>query len=235
MNKESDLDKIYLEYNEEVGFERVLIDYKFREIVKYCKGRRALDLGCGIGLLTRRLGEIFHEVTGVDGSQKKIQVAMSKNASKNIKYACSLFDDFVPTGTIDTIIATNVLEHVDDPKRFLRMAAGWLSTNGAFIITVPNATGFHKRLGMKMGLIHDLYALTEEDLKKGHKKIYDTERLREEFRNTPLKLRLVDGIFFKPLSHKQMEQVDSGLYPLLYGIGKKMPDYCSSLIAVAEK
>jgi len=235
MSMESDLDRIYLDYTEETGFERVLIDYKFQEIAKHVQGRRALDLGCGIGLLTERLGEVFHDVIGVDGSQKKIHAAMTKNPSKNVKYVCSLFDDFIPQGHFDTITAANVLEHVDDPKQFLGTVAGWLADEGVLIVTVPNATGFHKKLGMKMGLVNDLYALTAEDLKKGHRRIYDTERLREEFRETPLKLKSIDGIFFKPLSHKQMERVDSGLYPLLYGIGRSRPHDCSSLIAVAEK
>ena len=235
MSQESDLDKIYREYTEEAGFERVLIDYKFEALAQYAKGQRALDLGCGIGLLTQRLGAMFHEVIGVDGSPKKIQAAVARNRCDNVKYVCALFDDFTPAGTFDTVIATNVLEHVENPERLLSRVAGWLADGGALILTVPNATGFHKRLGMKMGLVSDLYALTSEDLKKGHKRIYDAERLREAFRHAPLKLRSIEGIFFKPLSHPQMETVDRALYPLLYDIGKKRPEDCSSLLAVAEK
>ncbi len=86
-----------------------------------------------------------------------------------------------------------------------------------------------------MGLIDDFYCLTEEDIKKGHKRIYDKKILRRHFEKAGLKIKYLGGIFFKPLSSKQMEGWDSSMIEALYQVSRELPDWCSSLIIVGEK
>ena len=41
----------------------------------------------------------------------------------------------------DTIIAGDIIEHLDNPKNFIKFCFEHLNTNGRFILTTPNAIG----------------------------------------------------------------------------------------------
>ncbi len=230
----SELDGIALNFSEDEGFEKVLMKYKISAISGFCIGDSMLDIGCGVGALTRTLAPKFNQVVGIDGSDIKISKARQYNAAHNISYLCTLFEDYVPARLFDFIVSTNVLEHVHDPVAFLQRLKSWLSPNGLLVMTVPNALGLHKRIGKAMGLLHDFYDLSDADIQKGHKRIYDSERLKNDFINAGYQVNQIGGILLKPLSHKQMESWDPRIVDALYEVGKELPEYCSSLIIVAS-
>jgi 2-polyprenyl-3-methyl-5-hydroxy-6-metoxy-1,4-benzoquinol methylase len=229
------LDRIFDEYSEEIGFESVLIKYKIREVMPFVLGPAALDIGCGVGILCRTLSSTMEYVVGLDGSPAKIARARAFYSAPNVMYICSLFESWSPTQKFNTIVATNVLEHVEDVSVFLGRCQSWLSAAGRLIITVPNALGLHKRVGRSMGLIEDYFALTEADRGKGHLRIYDRQRLEADVTAAGLSIMHSGGILLKPLSHRQMEAWDPRIVDALYEIGKELPDYCSSLMLVATK
>lgn len=232
---EDRLDRIYSIYNEERGFERMLVDYKIRSILPYLKGKQLLDIGCGVGLLCQTFASYYEKVVGIDGSAKKIVRARKLNAWPNISFIKTMFMDYVPDIHFDTIIASNVLEHMDDGIGFLEKSKGMLSEKGRIIVTVPNALGLHKRIGKHLGIIKDFYELTADDLEKGHCRIYDKQRLINEFLEASLQIIAIEGILLKPLSSSQMESWDIRICDALYKIGKELPEYCSSLMVVSQK
>lgn len=235
-NSESQhLDCIYSLYSEEVGFENVLLKYKIQSIKPHLKGKRLFDVGCGLGFLCREFADNFDEVVGIDGSPEKINRANQINALPNVTYTQTMFEDFNPQNKFDTILVTNVLEHVENAIAFLESLKDMLSLSGRIIITVPNATGLHKRIGKHLGLISDYYILTNADLEKGHQRLYDIEKLIHDLNAASLRVSLIEGILLKPLSHSQMESWDLKICDALYEIGKELPDYCSSLMAVCER
>jgi 2-polyprenyl-3-methyl-5-hydroxy-6-metoxy-1,4-benzoquinol methylase len=229
-----ELDAIALNYTEEVGFEVDLQRYKIQEIRKFVQGSSMLDVGCGVGEMTKAFSSFFQEVVGIDASEIKISNARSKNASANIEYILTHFETYQPQKTFDFIVSTNVLEHVDDSVEFLKTVKRWLTPGGTIVMTVPNALGLHKRIGMAMGLIDNYYKLTDADYGKGHKRIYDSAALKADFENAGITIRHQGGILLKPLAHKQMETWDKRVVDALYTIGQELPDYCSSLIIVGS-
>jgi 2-polyprenyl-3-methyl-5-hydroxy-6-metoxy-1,4-benzoquinol methylase len=227
------LDDIAHHFSEDEGFENVLMKYKILSIGGFCIGSMMLDIGCGVGMLTKSLSVKFKHVIGIDGSEIKIAKALKHNMSPNITYVCTLFEDYRPATSADFIVSTNVLEHVDNPITFLKQVKKWLSPHGQVVMTVPNALGLHKRIGKAMGLITDYYDLSGADLMKGHKRIYDSKKLRNDFVRSGYRIKHIGGILLKPLSHKQMESWDPAIVDALYEVGKELPDLCSSLIIVA--
>ncbi len=227
------LDNIAKVFSEDTGFEKTLMKYKILEIDKICKGKTMLDIGCGVGTLTKALSQRFEKVIGIDGSRIKIQKAKKNNPSPIIKYICTLYENYKPSLKFDFIVAANVLEHVNNPKIFLKNIRKWLAPGGRIVMTVPNALALHKRIGKSMGLINDLYKLTEDDLKKGHKRIYDSKKLKRDFLSSGYRVEFLGGFMLKPLSHKQMETWDISIVDALYEVGKELPEYCSSLIIAA--
>ena len=229
------LDRISEVYSEEFGFERVLLKYKAAEISKYCTGDTMLDLGSGLGFLCQAFAPRFRSVLGIDGSERKVKMAVATNQYRHVDYQCTLFENFRPNHGYDFIVATNVLEHMPDSQAFLGNLCQWLTPRGRAVLTVPNALGLHKRIGKHMGVIDDYYQLTGDDHAKGHFRTYDSSRLREELVSAGLAVDGIGGILLKPLSHKQMESWDPQVVDALYEIGKDLPEYCSSLIAVVSK
>lgn len=227
-----ELDTIAGNFTEEVGFEVDLQKYKIAEISKFIVGVSMLDVGCGVGAMTKAYENKFERIVGIDGSEVKISKALKWNSASNIEYIMTFFEDFSPDEKFDFIVSTNVLEHVDDSVVFLKNIKSWLKPGGRVVMTVPNALGLHKRIGLKMGVIDDLYKLTEADYGKGHKRIYDKVSLTKDFTSAGYSILHVGGILLKPLSHKQMESWDKKVVDALYEIGLELPDYCSSLIIV---
>jgi len=98
---------------------------------------RILDIGCGGGGMIRRLHSTgFTEVNGIDISPEAIRYAQSRNltrvqvadAEKKLPFADASFD---------VIIASDVLEHIDDTEKALVEWARVLATGGIAIIFVP--------------------------------------------------------------------------------------------------
>ncbi len=229
------LDRISQFYCEDFGFEKVLIKYKIKSIKPHLKGSSLLDVGCGVGYLCKAFSDKFAVVVGLDGSRKKIEKAKKLNFRSNITYFESLIENFKSQRFFDTIIATNILEHVKNPNKFLKKLKSLLSKKGRIVITVPNALSLHKRIGKYLGIINDFYLLTHEDIKKGHQRIYDQERLIKELTKSGFRRISIEGVLLKPLSNHQMVLWDSKICDALFKIGKELPDYCSSLLAVAER
>lgn len=230
-----ELDEIALIYSEEKGFEQVLQKYKIRSIKNHIKGKRMLDIGCGVGFLCKAFCKNFERIVGIDGSLCKIKIAKEKNSDPIIEYIHTLDNEFNSKEKFDCIIVTNVLEHVLDDNAFLCRVYDMLNSDGQLIITVPNALGLHKRIGKQMNLIEDYYTLTDDDRAKGHKRIYDKNLLENAVMNAGFKCVHSEGILLKPLSHSQMVSWDIEVCDALYVIGKELPDYCSSILLIAIK
>jgi SAM-dependent methyltransferase len=79
----------------------------------------ALDFGCGVGRLTRALGDRFHEAVGVDIAEEMVRLARELNEGRNCRFELntrsdlSAFDD----GSFDFVYSTLVLQHL--PRREL--------------------------------------------------------------------------------------------------------------------
>ncbi|MFZ2153289.1 MAG: methyltransferase domain-containing protein [Microgenomates group bacterium] len=234
INKTS-LDNIAKNYSEDKDFEERLQKYKMLELEEVVRGKRMLDVGCGIGKTTKYLAHFFDEVVGIDGSKDKINKARKLNHHPNIKYILTMIDNYLPSRNFDTIVCTNVLEHMPDPATFLNKIKSWLVEGGRLIVTVPNARAFHKLLGVKMGVTNDLFKLTEADVGKGHFIVFDRKILEDFIVRSGFKIIKSSGILFKPFPSNLMETIPNNIVDGLYEMGKEFPDLCSSLLVVGEK
>lgn len=108
-------------------------------------GRRALDVGCGAGLLAEPLARMGAAVTGVDAAAENVGVASAHAAEQNLAIAYrhgdigdAVFADGL--GQFDLVTSMEVIEHVADPRAFLAALAGRLADGGLMILSTPNRT-----------------------------------------------------------------------------------------------
>jgi SAM-dependent methyltransferase len=203
------------------------ITWLLREIPQ---GSRVLELGYGDGLITDALARIDCRLTVVEGAGSLINLA--RNRQPNIECVHSLFEDFFPSEPFDVIVASHVLEHVDDPQATLRRAAEWLHEEGKAIIVVPNRNSLHRQLAVVMGLQPELDTLSKRDLLVGHQRVYSLPLLETEVRSSGLVVRSSTGFFLKVLPNSMMLDYSRELLWGLNVVSRTLPPELLANIAV---
>ncbi|MCX7863880.1 MAG: bifunctional 2-polyprenyl-6-hydroxyphenol methylase/3-demethylubiquinol 3-O-methyltransferase UbiG [Novosphingobium sp.] len=104
-------------------------------------GRRALDVGCGAGLLSEPLARLGAEVTGVDAAAENIAAARAHADAMKlaIDYRCG---DIATLGLadFDLVCALEVIEHVADKPAFIAALAAAMKPDGLMVLSTPNRT-----------------------------------------------------------------------------------------------
>ncbi len=113
-------------------------------ICEHAKGNFVLDVGCSQGMCSVLLGKKGFKTTGIDIAQESIAFAEEflqseePETQNNVTFIC---DDFCQhdfgAQQFDTIVLSEVLEHLTHPADFLGRAQQLLSPGGTVIITVP--------------------------------------------------------------------------------------------------
>lgn len=114
-------------------------------------GSRILEIGGGIGSMTRRLAE-HGEVVTVEPSARAAEVLRQVAAGdERIEAVHGTVDD-VPAGpAFDTAVLVNVLEHVPDDAGLLRAIRDRLDPHGRVVCFVPAHTWLHSSFDDRMG------------------------------------------------------------------------------------
>lgn len=107
------------------------------------KNKKALDLGCGGGLLSEELSKIGLNVTGVDPSKESISIACEHaiKSGLSIEYK-EAFGEKLPfdDGVFDMVFCCDVLEHVNDVSKVISEIARVLKKGGLFFFDTVNRT-----------------------------------------------------------------------------------------------
>lgn len=127
-----------------LGFIREAIDSHWRtdsRSLKPLAGKRALDVGCGAGLLCEPLARLGAEVTGVDAAEENIEAAREHAAGSglSIEYRCGDIGTLGLTG-FDLVCSLEVIEHVADKQAFAAALAGAMKPDALLVLSTPNRT-----------------------------------------------------------------------------------------------
>jgi 2-polyprenyl-6-hydroxyphenyl methylase/3-demethylubiquinone-9 3-methyltransferase len=109
--------------------------------MKPLSGKRALDVGCGAGLLCEPLARLGAVVSGLDAAEENIAVAKdhADSAGLVVDYTCGEIAQ-LNLGQFDLVSAMEVIEHVADKRAFIGALISALKPGGLLIISTPNRT-----------------------------------------------------------------------------------------------
>ncbi|MBV1689455.1 bifunctional 2-polyprenyl-6-hydroxyphenol methylase/3-demethylubiquinol 3-O-methyltransferase UbiG [Novosphingobium sp. G106] len=127
-----------------LGFIREAIDAHWRgdsRGLKPLAGKRALDVGCGAGLLCEPLARLGGTVTGVDAAEENIEAARehAKGSGLAIEYR---WGDIGQLGLVDydLVCSMEVIEHVADKPGFIAALTAAMKPDGLMVLSTPNRT-----------------------------------------------------------------------------------------------
>ena len=107
-------------------------------------GLRALDIGCGAGLLTEPLARMGAEVEGLDAGEDVIAAARAHASAQGLDIRYTAGDVIAFTrgrkASYDFITCLEVVEHVTEIEEFLSAVSSLLKPGGLLIFSTPNRT-----------------------------------------------------------------------------------------------
>lgn len=145
---------VYKDYGYSEAYENHAHDYialPLMKLLNKSENKCILDIGCGTGGLVRYLLERQYDPYGIDASVTGIDIA-SKSHPERFALV-DLVDPALPEKframNFDTVLSTEVIEHLYDPRQFVRFCKTILPTGGQLIISTPYH-GYFKNLAISL-------------------------------------------------------------------------------------
>lgn len=118
-------------------YQEHLARYIFAE--QLARGKHVLDAACGAGYGSHRLAQLAEKVTGIDSSPDAVAYARANYGANNLAYTVGdvmalPFSD----AAFDLVVAFEIIEHLAEPRAFLRELARVLKPDGVAVISTPN-------------------------------------------------------------------------------------------------
>ena len=122
--------------------EKIINSFKLENSDKPLQKIRLLDIGCGGGLLSEPMSRLGAEVTGIDASEKNIQVAKLHAKKNNLKinYLTASPENLKVDRKFDVILNMEIIEHVEDVDIFLKSCSSLLKKEGIMFVATINKT-----------------------------------------------------------------------------------------------
>ena len=107
-------------------------------VAQFIKGKIVLDIGCGSGLGAKYwIDKGAKSVTGIDTDNNAIEEAKSWSRKARFMVIDAQAMPF-PDNSFDTMVALEVIEHLEDANAFLIECQKILKTEGILICSTPN-------------------------------------------------------------------------------------------------
>jgi len=125
-----------------------------------------LDVGCATGTLLAFLRDRGWNVKGTEISPA---AEYARNVRQLNVLNIPLEEIAFPSGSFDIVLASHLIEHLNDPFSFLKEAYRILTDNGQIFITTPNISGLQAYLygsRWRSAIFDHLYLFSARTLKK---------------------------------------------------------------------
>ena len=110
------------------------------------KNIKILDIGCGRGNISLPLASLGYQVLGIDLDTNSIEEVKNRNNFNNAQFRVQDASTLDIDEKYDFIIASEVVEHIEEPTEFLKSLKNILKQKGFLIVTIPNGKSLEERI-----------------------------------------------------------------------------------------
>jgi SAM-dependent methyltransferase len=138
---------------ERLGGARHFFAWVLAEFHPFLRGR-VLEVGAGVGTITRKLVEGYPSISVValePAENMFADLAAYAAVTPQVQARRQTLADYADPGGFDAVVYLNVLEHIADDARELRLAAGALRPGGALLVFGPALESLYSELDHKAG------------------------------------------------------------------------------------
>ncbi len=218
----------------------VMHPFIFETFTPHFRNGNILEIGSFEGDFTSHLLKRFESVDCIEASSKA-RTNLKNKHGKAVNIFAGTLEELKLEKRYDNIILAHVLEHLDHQVHALaKIKNEWLAPKGRLFIVVPNANAPSRQIAVRMGLVSHNSAVTQGEVKHGHRITYSFDTLFRDVTASGLIPVLSDGIFFKALANFQWDRllktdiVSPEYLRGCYELGKVYPDLCSSIFVLCE-
>jgi cyclopropane fatty-acyl-phospholipid synthase-like methyltransferase len=145
-------------------FSRLVFRRRLRHVLRLAhlaSVTRAFDFGCGTGVLLPWLADGRRTVFATDLHMEIAQKLVAILTLKGVEFvAADQWQEIVPEGQIDVIVAADVIEHIEDRRGLLSLLAKKLAPTGRIVVSGPTENWLY-RLGRRIvGFSGDYHVTT---------------------------------------------------------------------------
>ncbi len=118
------------------------------------RGKKALEIGCGGGILCEEIARLGFETTGIDPSEPSLRAAGAHARSEglDIRYRVGTGESLpFAESSFDAVFCCDVLEHVRDLSKVISEAARVLKPGGGLCYDTFNRTWLSRLAAIKVG------------------------------------------------------------------------------------
>jgi 2-polyprenyl-6-hydroxyphenyl methylase / 3-demethylubiquinone-9 3-methyltransferase len=167
----------------------------------FLNGLRILDIGCGGGLISEPMARLGGKVTGIDASEKNIQVAKihSKKNKLEINYLNKSPEQLTNTEKFDIILNLEVVEHVENVQLYIKSCYNLLNKGGIMFTATLNRSliSYIKAIVGAEYILRWLPIGTHD-----WNKFLKPEELEKLLQNEKFSTVDITGLEFNPISNK---------------------------------
>ena len=111
-----------------------------KDKIDFLEGINILDIGCGGGLISEPMARLGADVTGIDASEKNINIANlhSKKSGLKINYIKASPENLNNQEEFDIILNLEIVEHVDNVNLYINSCYKLLKKNGLMFTATLN-------------------------------------------------------------------------------------------------
>lgn len=104
------------------------------------EGMRVLDVGCGVGEVSRIVAELVGpkgNVVGIDVDPGALEFARNNVPAANVEFRCSTIDELSAPASFDAVVGRFILMHLQDPAAALRKLSSHVCPGGIVCFVEP--------------------------------------------------------------------------------------------------
>ncbi|MCW4022842.1 MAG: class I SAM-dependent methyltransferase [Candidatus Bathyarchaeota archaeon] len=202
-------------------------------MMRESRGKMTLDVGCGKGDITCFLALFTRFVIGIDISKFNSKLAKKKSKLSNV----SDFTDFVVCDaeklpfkkTFDYIACPEVIEHIQNPTKFILGMKSVLKKNGHIIVSTPSKFSLLENTVkiVKMPIIRKVMDNLYKIENVGHVHLFSPTDLENLLVSTGGKItkRKITGFYLPGAELIPLQMFPARIWRLLDNVVAKVPVY----------